>query len=468
MNTQITPGALVEVHQVGPLPFWSNGYRFARYENERTCMVTHVTPPFDGLEVRYPAEAVRREQPRKVGDRVIRVEWNHGPGTVEAIHGAERTCERCTRGPHAVVRWEDTTELCDEDPADLTIFDAAPPPVGATLEAQVHITEEVVAELVQEERATMAARRRDVHTGRTWLEFPSKPDKITREALGLAGWRFSGLRQQWHHPQKHAAPPAGIKFYDDGTVTFSEERPERTRKAAAAARAEAESCFKREHAIGSGIPMGQPILVGHHSEKRHRRDIERMQNLATRGVEAYKAGEALADRAASSERLLERRQTDPGLIERRLGRLRPVLKRMEAYALEHDGNVPDDYVRRLSGLRDEITENERHLAELRAVEPAADAPPAVGDVIKLRNMPFLVGRVNHRTFSGWTVFGGADAWPGKIDKTHFDGTIYCRGNEKLLAAVAHRTALKGYYGDEKWRKLTSEGIDEATKGKGVP
>lgn len=30
--------------------------------------------------------------------------------------------------------------------------------------------------------------------------------------------------------------------------------------------------------IGSFIPMGQPILVGHHSEKRHRRDLDKIDN----------------------------------------------------------------------------------------------------------------------------------------------------------------------------------------------
>lgn len=36
----------------------------------------------------------------------------------------------------------------------------------------------------------------------------------------------------------------------------------------------------------SGIPLGQPILVGHHSERRHRRHLERLHNLMKRGFEA--------------------------------------------------------------------------------------------------------------------------------------------------------------------------------------
>jgi hypothetical protein len=37
--------------------------------------------------------------------------------------------------------------------------------------------------------------------------------------------------------------------------------------------------------IGDMIPMGQPILVGHHSERRHRRDIAKMQDGMTASVE---------------------------------------------------------------------------------------------------------------------------------------------------------------------------------------
>ena len=35
----------------------------------------------------------------------------------------------------------------------------------------------------------------------------------------------------------------------------------------------------------SGIPFGQPILVGHHSERRHRRVIERADHAMRRSVE---------------------------------------------------------------------------------------------------------------------------------------------------------------------------------------
>lgn len=49
----------------------------------------------------------------------------------------------------------------------------------------------------------------------------------------------------------------------------------------------------------SGIPLGQPILVGHHSERRHRRAIERADNAMRASIEADKRAKELRDRADS-------------------------------------------------------------------------------------------------------------------------------------------------------------------------
>lgn len=45
------------------------------------------------------------------------------------------------------------------------------------------------------------------------------------------------------------------------------------------------------------IPFGQPILVGHHSEKRHRRDIERARSNADKAVEASRKSDYYEQRA---------------------------------------------------------------------------------------------------------------------------------------------------------------------------
>lgn len=48
----------------------------------------------------------------------------------------------------------------------------------------------------------------------------------------------------------------------------------------------------------SGIPLGQPILVGHHSESRHRNAIKRADNAMRRSIKATRKAEELERRAA--------------------------------------------------------------------------------------------------------------------------------------------------------------------------
>lgn len=80
-----------------------------------------------------------------------------------------------------------------------------------------------------------------------------------------------------------------------------EARRERLRTAADKARARASARFDKAdlREERSGIPFGQPVLVGHHSERRHRRAIERAERNLRRGVEELKRSEELARRAGA-------------------------------------------------------------------------------------------------------------------------------------------------------------------------
>jgi hypothetical protein len=53
--------------------------------------------------------------------------------------------------------------------------------------------------------------------------------------------------------------------------------------------------------IASGIPMGQPILVGHHSERRHRKDLDRIQSGISASVELGRKAQAQARAADEIE-----------------------------------------------------------------------------------------------------------------------------------------------------------------------
>ena len=83
------------------------------------------------------------------------------------------------------------------------------------------------------------------------------------------------------------------------------------------------SLFSEEN---SGIPLGQPILVGHHSERRHRRHLERIERVMQAGFDARSKADALEQRLDSLESEQARRITSDNpnakaLIEARIERL---------------------------------------------------------------------------------------------------------------------------------------------------
>lgn len=78
-----------------------------------------------------------------------------------------------------------------------------------------------------------------------------------------------------------------------------EARRERLEHRADALGAEAARRFKTATDAVAGIPFGQPILVGHHSEKRHRAALKRCDDNMRKGVEASKESERTRGAAAA-------------------------------------------------------------------------------------------------------------------------------------------------------------------------
>lgn len=66
------------------------------------------------------------------------------------------------------------------------------------------------------------------------------------------------------------------------------------------------SRLARARSIGDGIPFGQPILVGHHSERRSRADAERIHSNMGKAVEESRLAEHHEQRAAGIASQLER------------------------------------------------------------------------------------------------------------------------------------------------------------------
>jgi len=62
---------------------------------------------------------------------------------------------------------------------------------------------------------------------------------------------------------------------------------------------DANAAHDRSNAAVAGIPLGQPILVGHHSEGRHRRDIARSHKAMDKSMELTRKAKYYREKAAS-------------------------------------------------------------------------------------------------------------------------------------------------------------------------
>lgn len=94
-----------------------------------------------------------------------------------------------------------------------------------------------------------------------------------------------------------------------------QERADRLRVRAARARAESASLHEASR-LDDRIPAGQPVLVGHHSEARHRRDLARADARMRRSIDAGEKAEYLEQRAKSVENNTAISSDDPAAIEK--------------------------------------------------------------------------------------------------------------------------------------------------------
>lgn len=85
-----------------------------------------------------------------------------------------------------------------------------------------------------------------------------------------------------------------------------ERKIERRKEWAEANQVKAAVEYNRASEIASRIPMGQPILVGHHSERRARADQNRIWNSTQRSYEASKMAEYHEGKAEGLQRKLDK------------------------------------------------------------------------------------------------------------------------------------------------------------------
>lgn len=179
---------------------------------------------------------------------------------------------------------------------------------------------------------------------------------------------------------------------------------------------EAQTQFDKSHRATDGIPFGQPILVGHHSERAHRAALERSHNAMGKGVEAQRAAERAAGRAESAA-ARARLEEDPRFAARRAERNAAELRKVERSLQGADPNA--DHTKSLQAMRADLAasvERDRAVVEAKGNGYGKHNVQA-GDLVHYRGDWHLVHRTNPKTVALPTGY----SWTDKVDYTQLTG-----------------------------------------------
>lgn len=121
-----------------------------------------------------------------------------------------------------------------------------------------------------------------------------------------------------------------IEDEDTSLVQRAEQRAERFDSYSEHRNQDAANAQKAVHAIADNIPFGQPILVGHHSEKRARRDQERIHDGMHKAVVCWERAEYWTARAQGAIRAAKYKERTDVRARR--------IKKLEAEKRAHERN----------------------------------------------------------------------------------------------------------------------------------
>jgi len=128
---------------------------------------------------------------------------------------------------------------------------------------------------------------------------------------------------------------AEIEDDDRSLMDRAEERAERFGEYEDKRGAEAVYLAEHVRKITDGIPLGQPILVGHHSERHARKDAERIENGMRKAVKAFETSAYWKARAAGALRHAKYKE-DPGVRHRRIKGLESDQRKQQKTVDDHE------------------------------------------------------------------------------------------------------------------------------------
>lgn len=129
-----------------------------------------------------------------------------------------------------------------------------------------------------------------------------------------------------------------IEDEDKSLVGRAEERAERFEDYSDSRRIESDQAHAAVESICEHIPLGQPILVGHHSERRARKDAERIENEMRKAVKLWETSKYWQERARGAIRHAKYKEL-PDVRARRIKGIEADKRKVERTKTGHEAGL---------------------------------------------------------------------------------------------------------------------------------
>jgi hypothetical protein len=252
--------------------------------------------------------------------------------------------------------------------------------------------------------------------------------------------------------------PAAVR--EEARAERASARAERLSDRAVRQYGEANSRREASRRIGDMMPFGEPIKIGHHSERAHRRAFERMETNTRASIAAWDYAQHLDNRAAGAE-ANEAAKHGPRAIMRRIERIEAEGRQWARSLAEAIEGSAAGYARRAMLEAEKIAEDIAYQRAKLGDMAAAGAFVAWsresvqrGDLVKVGGRWCEVARVNQKGVSVYARF----EWSGsdRAQPVTWDG-IFGRRRDGLQwdAPNAEPRTIEEASRVARWRNLVS-------------
>lgn len=341
-------------------------------DSERKALTVRYETPSGRGRYKLAIDSICPVELGKVGevrDIVAAVEAAEASELVEAPAGVESAIE-AVEAPESV---EEAIEAVEAPESIEEASEAVEAPVGVESASEASKASKANKSASRSEAALRAvATRKARKAARLGAKAAANPsDSKLRKAAEAAAesarlWASKAGLGEADGSASEAKPERTLTPYQERQMERAEARAQRLRS-------QAEAAAERAHATLAPIPPGQPILIGHHSERAHRRAIDKADRAMRQAVELSRA----AEQASGSRAGYAISADDPDAIEAlqaKLERLQEKRERIKADNRARRGTHPAFVLQNLGA---NIRRVKARIEELSRAAERASEPEAV-------------------------------------------------------------------------------------------